>query len=283
VITPRVAVVADSACDLPPHRAQEAAIRLVPLTVTFGEESFLDGTELSPERFWDRVADGAFPTTASPSPQALVDAYEGTTAQGALGVVSVHLSAHLSRTGETARVAAASASVPVVVIDSRSVSMGQGLVALAAAREAQRGADLEAVATAARSAADRLTVAAMLDTVEFLKRGGRVGPARAALSDLLRIRPVLSLEDGEPVLAARARTRGRALDEALRMVAGPAEGAAVFHARAPEAGQIAERLADACGVIPEVGLIGAVTGAHLGPRAVGLAVIRRGGGSDRAT
>jgi DegV family protein with EDD domain len=285
VTGPPVAVVADSACDLPPHRAQEAAIRLVPLTVTFGEESFLDGTQLSPERFWEKVADGAFPTTASPSPQALVDAYERAAADGAPGVVSVHLSSHLSRTGETARQAAASASVPVEVIDSRSVSMGQGLVALAAAGEAMRGGGLGAVAAAARSAADRLTVAAMLDTVEFLKRGGRVGAARAALSDLLRIRPVLSLEGGEPILAARARTRARALDEAMRMVSGPAERAAVFHAGAPEAAEVAEvaeRVADACGVEPEVGLIGAVTGAHLGPRAIGLAVVRRGvrGGSS---
>ncbi len=271
-----VAVVADSACDLPPEHANQLDIRLVPLTVTFGEESFLDGTELTPDGFWDRVTEGAFPTTASPSPQALVDAYEGAAAEGATGVVSVHLSAHLSRTGETARLAAASSPVPVEVIDSRSVSMGQGLVVMAAAREAERGADLAAVAAAARSTVDRLTVAAMLDTVEFLKRGGRVGPARAALSDLLRIRPVLSLEDGEPVLAARARTRARALDEALRMVAGPAESAAVFHARAPEVTPIAERLAEACGVDPEVGLIGAVTGAHLGPGAIGLAVVRRG-------
>lgn len=268
-------MVADSACDLPPTEAVAAGIRLVPLTVSFGEESFRDGVDLPAEAFWHRVAaDPSFPTTASPSPEALVAAYAAAAEGGAEAAVSVHVSGALSRTVESARTAAEGSPIPVEVVDSRSVSMGQGLVALSAAAEAAEGGGLAQVAGAARLAVDRLEVAAVLDTVEFLTRGGRVGRARGMLSDLLRIRPVLSLEEGEPVLAARARTRGRGIDEALRRVAGPAERAALFHAGAPEAPAVAGRLEEATGASPLVGWIGAVTGTHLGPRALGLAVLR---------
>jgi DegV family protein with EDD domain len=278
----RVAVVADSACDLPPVLATSEGIRLVPLLVTFGSKSFRDGVDLPAEAFWDRVAGATdLPTTASPSPDALLEAYEGAGEEGAVGVVSVHLSGALSRTADSARQAAERARVPVEVVDTKSVSMGQGLVALAAARAARGGAGLPEVAGAARSATSRLAVAAVLETVDFLRRGGRVGRAKAALSDLLRIRPVLSLEDGEPVLVARARTRARAIDEAVARVAGPAEAAAVFHSGAAESPEVAERLTRACGVDALVGPIGAVTGTHLGPGAIGVAAVRTAPGGGR--
>jgi DegV family protein with EDD domain len=155
--------------------------------------------------------------------------------------------------------------------------MGQGLVALGAAMAAADVPDLPTVAGRARGASARLAVVAVLDTVDFLKQGGRVGRAKAALSDLLRIRPVLSLEGGEPVLVARPRTRRRALDEAMARVGVPAEAAAVFHARAPDASEVAARVQMACGVDPIIGLIGAVTGTHLGPRAIGLAALAKSG------
>jgi DegV family protein with EDD domain len=219
----RIAVVADSACDLPPELAASRGIRLVPLIVSFGTESFLDGVDLTPDVFWQRLEGSAeIPSTASPPPGALLDAYRRAAREGAEGVVSVHLSSRLSRTADSARLAAADAPLVVEVVDSRSVSMGHGLVALAAAGAADDGRGLEEVAAAARSAGARLAVAAVLDAVELLKRGGRVGRAKAALSGLLRIRPVLSLDDGEPVQVARARTRSRAFDEALARTAGPA-------------------------------------------------------------
>lgn len=271
----RVAVVTDSAADLPPNTVQTAGVLVVPLTVTFGEESFLDGVDLPPEAFWARVGGGAdLPTTASPSPDAFAAAYDRARQAGAEAVVSIHVSAKLSRTADTARLAAADARVPVEVIDTRSVSAGQGLVVLAAARAADVDGGLEAVVAAAVAAGSRLAVAAALETVEFLRRGGRVGAARAAVSDLLRIRPVLSLDQGEPVLAAKARTRRRALDEVLARTAGPAESAAVFHAGATDAEDVAARVREATGVQPTVGMIGAVTGTHLGPGAIGVAVMR---------
>jgi len=269
------AVVADTACDLAPDAAKAEGILLVPLLVTFGTETLRDGVDLPAEAFWERMAgETELPTTASPSPEAFLSAYEAAAEDGAAGVVSIHLSMRLSRTTDSARLAADGASVPVEVIDSRSVSSGQALVALAAARRARAGGDLAAVAAAARSAVGRLSVVAVLDTVDHLRRGGRVGRTAAALSDLLRIRPVLSLDEGEPVLVARARTRARALDEAVARVAGPSEAAVVFHAGAPEAEVVASRVAEACGVHPTIGLIGAVTGTHLGPRALGVAALR---------
>ncbi len=269
----RVAVVADSACDLPGEVAAAEGIVLVPLTVAFGATSFLDGVDLSPDAFWDRVEDDQeHPTTASPSPGALMDAWTRA-ARGAAGVVSVHLSSKLSRTFDTARAAAAESGVPVEVIDSRSVSMGQGLVALAAARAAELGGGPAEVGDAARAASRRLTVGAILETVEFLRRGGRVGRTKAAMSELLRIRPVLALEDGEPVLAGRARTRRRAIAEVLERAHGPAEAAAVFHARAPDADEAVRLVRAATSVEPLVGPIGPVTGSHLGPGALGIALM----------
>lgn len=276
-VAPRspVAVVTDSACDLPPEEVIASSVTVVPLTVAFGEEAFLDGPELSAHTFWQRMAASpTVPTTASPSPAAFERAYAAATADGAEGIVSIHLSGALSRTVDSARAAAERAPVPVDVVDSRSVSLGQGLVVLAAAGAAAVGAEHTAVGEKARSAVERLHVFAALETVDFLRRGGRVGRAKAALSELLRVRPVLSLEDGEPTLVARPRTRRRAIDEVLARIAGSAEAAGVLHAGVPEAADLAAAVEARCGVVPLVSLIGAVTGSHLGPGAFGVAVLR---------
>lgn len=268
-----VAVVADSACDLPEEWA--AGISVVPLTVAFGPRQLRDRLDLSPEDFWRRVAEeGGPPTTASPGPEELRRAYEEAAAGGASGVVSVHLSGALSRTVESARAAAGGAPVPVEVVDTRSVSLGEGLVALAAAAAAAGGADLPSVAAATRAAAARLEVYAILDTLEFAARGGRLGRLRATLTDLLRIRPVLAMADGAPALVTRARTRARAIEELLALAAGPAEAAGVMHSGSPEVPRVVAAVAASSRVEPLVALVGAATGAHLGPRMLGVAVIR---------
>ena len=271
----RVAIVTDSAADLPSGLAEAEGIGIVPLTVRFGDRTFHDGVDLPMEEFWGRIARGELPTTASPSPLELLERYSAAEVAGAVSVVSIHVSGALSRTAETARLAAADAPLPVAVVDSRSVSLGQALVVRAAARRAAEGADRSDVAAEAERAVADLRVSAFVDTVEFLQRGGRVGKARAAISDLLRIRPVLSLEDGEPTLAARPRTRGRAVQELVERLGSPATACAVFHGGAPEAGALATELSRRCGVEPLVGEIGAITGTHLGPRSLGAAVVRR--------
>jgi DegV family protein with EDD domain len=269
-----VAVVTDSAADLPRPLADSLGIRAVPLTVSFGERSFLDGEELSAAEFMERVSAGTeFPTTASPPPEAFARAYAEAFARGAGGVVSVHLSGELSRTVDSARAAARDAPLPVEVVDSRGVSLGEGLVAVAAAWAARAGGRLEEVAAVARSCPPRTRMFAMIDSVEFLRRGGRLGATKAAISDLLRIRPVLTLADGVPEVVSRARTRSRAIADVLERASVPAEAAAVIHSDAPEAAEVIDRVRDATGVEPLEARIGAVIGAHLGPRALGVVVL----------
>jgi DegV family protein with EDD domain len=275
-----VAVVTDSACDLPPAAAAEAGVTIVPLLVTLGSQSFLDGVELTADEFWRRVEEGTVPTTASPSIGAFREAYRQAADRGASGVTSVHLSGALSRTADTARQAARDAPLPVAVVDTGSVSAAQGLVALAAAGVAAAGASREDVTRAAHGAVARLRLAAVVDSADFLARGGRVGPASTAVTGSLRIRPVLTIRQGRPVLHSRARTRSRAIDDAIEVVAGPAEAAAVFHSGTPEADDVAARLAGITGVEPLVGPVGPVTGTHLGPRALGLAAIGRADGAS---
>lgn len=269
-----VAVLTDSASDLSPAVAGPRHIRIVPLIVTFGDSSFRDGEDLDPRGFWARVGTGPFPTTASPSPADLERAYRDAAAEGAGGVVSIHLSGSLSRTVQTAASASSGAPVPVEVVDSASVSLGQALVALAAADAAAAGATVGATAEAARDAAGRVEVYAMLDGVDFLRRGGRLGATKAALSELLRIRPVLTIVAGETTLVAKARTRGRAIDDMLARVDGPAEAIGIMDAEAPEADAVAATVRERTGLEPLRATIGAVTGTHLGPRSLGVAVLR---------
>jgi DegV family protein with EDD domain len=268
-----VAVVTDSAADLPAELAREAGITVVPLVVTFGDRSFADGRDLGPEEFW-RLGASTYPTTASPSPAAFAAEYAALVERGREGAVSVHLSSELSSVLHNARAAASEAALPVRVLDSRSVGVGLALVVLEAARVARSGATAEEVAAGAEDAAHRVELYAALDTVEFLRRGGRVGTARALLSDLLRIRPVLTLRDGVPTLVAKARTSSRAMEEAVARAAGPAVASAVGHALAPDADRVAAQLEEACGVRPHVFRLGAATGSHLGPGAVAVAVLR---------
>lgn len=268
-----VAVVTDSAADLPPALAAEHGIEVVPLLVAFGSDTRADGVDLSPPEFWE-WARREFPSTAAPPPAAFARAYGRLQDAGATGAVSIHLSGALSSTVRNAAAAAGEAGLPARVVDSRLVGVGLGLVALEAARAARAGASVDQVVHAAEETASRVLLVAALETVEFLRRGGRVGAAKAVLSDLLRIRPVLSMSEGVPVLVSRARTRGRALEEVVGLVAGPAVAAAVAHGDAPDADAVAARVEEACGVRPSVSLMGAVTGAHLGPGAVGVAVLR---------
>ena len=269
-----VAVVTDSAADLPHALALSLGIRVVPLTVTFGDASFLDGVDLSPEAFWDRVrTDPAPPTTASPPPAAFLNVYREAAEAGAGQIVSIHLSAELSRTIHSARSAAADAPVPVEVVDSRGVSLGEGLIALAAARAAAEGSSFEEVAELARAAPTRTRMFAMLDGVDDVRRGGRLEAANAPASDRMRIRPVLTLVDGRPVIVARARTRSKAIAEVLERAAVPAVASGIIHSGAPELTEVAAAVRAATGAEPVQAVIGAAMGAHLGPRALGVVVM----------
>jgi DegV family protein with EDD domain len=272
-----IRIVTDSACDLPPELADEYQIDVVPLTIRFGDEELLDRRDLTPEQFWARCASSPrLPETAAPAPGAFQEAYRRAAQEGATGIVCVNLSSALSATYQAAVTAAQAVAgeVPVRVVDSRSVSIAQGLMALTAARMAREGKALDDVAGAAEDLVARTRVFAALDTLENLKKGGRIGGAEAFLGSLLSIKPIIEVRDGVVESESRQRTRGRSLQYLVDKVRqfGEVENLAVVHARAPDLDQLLDLLAP---VYPRerilVGQVGPVIGTHAGPGTIGVA------------
>jgi DegV family protein with EDD domain len=276
---PGVRVVTDTASDLPDELLSELGIGLVSLRIRFGSEELVDRTELSTKEFWSRCAsfDG-LPETSAPSPGQFQTAFEAMAGEGADGVVCVNMSSKMSATIEAARQAARAleGTFPVRVVDSLSVTLGEGLVVTEAAERAGRGGTLDEVVAAAENVVGRMKVYGAIDTLENLKRGGRIGGARALLGSMLSIKPVIEVRDGEVEEESKQRTRGRS----LRYLAGKVQAAgdisrlAVFSADAPDIDEFM-RMLD--GVHPAgkvlVGDVGPVIGTHAGPAAIGVAWI----------
>ena len=272
-----VRVVTDSSCDLPAALAEEQAVAVVPLTIRFGSEELVDRRDLTPAEFWARCARSpVLPETAAPSPGAFEEAFRHAAESGAEGVVCVNISSKLSATIQSAEAAArAVASVVAVrVVDSRSATVGQGIIVLEAARLAAAGAGVDEVVAGAERAASRARVFGTLDTLENLKKGGRIGGAQALLGSLLSIKPVIEVRDGEVAPGPKQRTRSRALRYVAEKVAAePAlEHLAVMHGAAPDLPQFLDLLAPH---FPReqilVSDIGPVIGSHTGPRTIGVA------------
>jgi DegV family protein with EDD domain len=274
---PGIRVVTDSACDLPDQLLAELGIGLVPLSIRFGAEELVDRHELTTKEFWARCSSAPeLPETSAPSPGAFEQAFRRMADEGASGVVCVNLSSKLSATIEASRQAARHLGdgLPVEVVDSRSVTMGEGLVVLEAARRAADGGTLEEVVAAATAAVARMKVFGAIDTLENLKRGGRIGGAQALLGSLLAIKPVIEVRDGVVEQESKQRTRAKSLRYLADKVsaAGPLKRLAVFGADAPDLDAFLELLHD---VHPAerllVGDIGPVIGTHAGPGALGVA------------
>jgi DegV family protein with EDD domain len=272
-----VRVVTDSACDLPPELASELGIRVVPLTIRFGDQEFVDRQDLTPTEFWARCASSpVLPETSAPSAGAFETAFREAAAEGADGVVCVNLSSKLSATIQSARVAAQAVAdiVPVRVVDSLSVTMGLGLMAVAAARAAAEGKGLDDVAGAAEDLVARTRIYGALDTLENLKKGGRVGGAQAMIGSMLSIKPIISVVDGVVEPESRQRTRSRSLAYVVEKVRahGRVEHLSVLHGHAPDVEEFLDQLGHAYPrdeiVVAEVG---AVIGTHSGPRVMGVA------------
>lgn len=271
-----VHIVTDSASDLPKDLVAERGIAVVPLTVRFGDDREIVDGSITPDDFWARCNSSAvLPQTSAPSAGDFEEAFRKAAAAGADGVVCVTLASGLSATFSSASAAAASVKdeIDVRVVDSRSASLGEGLITLAAADSAASGAGLEAVEAATRNAADRTKVFAALDTLEFLKKGGRIGGAQAFLGSLLSIKPIIEVGDGKVEPESKQRTRTRAMQYLADKVkaAGPLERLAVVHGRAPDVDEFTDLLED---VSPKGGImvsdVGAVIGAHSGPRLLGV-------------
>ncbi len=274
-----VRVLTDSTADLPAELAEELGITIVRLQILFGEESYEDGADLDSEEFFRRLQDSAeLPTTSQPSLGQMLQVYESL-AEETDQILSIHLSSGFSGTMETSRQAAdaVSDSCRIEVIDSGTVSIAMGFAVIAAARAARDGADLDACAEVARSVLSRQRLAVMLDTLEYLRRGGRIGRAQAFLGGLLRVKPILTVRDGVAFPLSRVRTRKKAIEEVLRLCLdqGPIDEAAVMHATSPDdALALAEEIKRRQPGLPvHVGRIGPVIGAHGGPGLLGVAVV----------
>jgi len=274
-----VRVVTDTASDLPDELLAELGIGLVSLRIRFGSEEFVDRVELSTKEFWSRCSsyDG-LPETSAPSPGQFREAFERMASEGADGVVCVNLSAKMSATIQAARQAADAldGTLPVRVVDSESVTLGQGLITIDAAQRAARGGTLDEVVAAAEDAAGKLKLYGAIDTLENLKRGGRIGGAQALLGSMLSIKPVIEVRDGVVEKESQQRTRSKSLRYLADKVraAGPISRLAVFSADAPD---LDDFLALLDGVHPSektlLGDVGPVIGTHAGPGAIGVAWI----------
>jgi DegV family protein with EDD domain len=273
---PGIHVITDSACDLTPEMADERNVRVVPLTIRFGDEELVDRQELSTKEFWDRVVTGPLmPETAAPSPGAFQQAFLDAAEAGAAGVVCVNLSSGLSATYQSARTAADAVSdrVRVQVVDSQSVTMGLGLMVIAATERAEQGASLDEIVAELEDLRARTRVFGVVDSLDFLKRGGRIGGAQALLGSLLSIKPVIEVRNGIVEAESKQRTRSRALDylASKALDAGRLERLAIASGVAPDADQLATKLAGAdCAHDLVVSDLGPVIGAHAGPGTIGV-------------
>ena len=271
-----VRVVTDSACDLSDELADRHGIDVVPLTIRFGDEELLDRRDLSPAEFWRRCKSSpTLPETAAPPPGAFASAYERAATDGTDGVVCLTLSAGVSSTYQAAMAGAEQLGgrLPVVVVDTRSLTMGQGLMCIAAAELAETGASLDAVVALARDLVARTHVLGIVDTLDHLQRGGRIGGAAALVGSLLSIKPVIEVRDGAVEQESKQRTRGRAFDYLAAKVAAdaPLERLAICDGASPNIDAIIERLRKV-EVAHELLVtdLGPVVGTHSGPGSVGV-------------
>jgi len=277
-----VAIVADSGSDLTPSQLLETGIRQVPLSVSFGAQTYLSPDELAPEAFWEKVraADSPFAHTAAPSVGLFRQAFEEAFANGHEAVVCICLSEDLSATIKHARMAREMLpGRPISVVDSRSASMGLGTFALRGAALAASGSDAEEICRQLATLKARVGLYVGLDTLEYLRKGGRISHAKAAVGGLLSIKPIITVEEGLVVVADQPRTRSKATERVLELMA--AEPVTELHLLySPPAdidGFRRALLARMPGPAPRVvtaQIIGPVIGAHVGPGACGGIMVR---------
>ena len=286
-----LAIVTDSTAYLPTEEVARLGIHVVPLHVVIDGEELVEGVEATPGQVAAALRAHRRVSTSRPTPSAFLEAYEAAAEAGADEVVSVHISADMSGTVDSAMLAARQAPVPVHVVDSRSMGMAMGYAVLAAAEAAAAGQGAEAVAATALSRAQSTNVWFCVDTLEHLRRGGRIGTASALLGSALAIKPLLALEDGHIALAEKVRTSARALSRMEDLAVGAAEQAggagcvdlAVHHIDAASRSQeLADRLHERLpgAATPLVVELGAVVGAHVGPGTLGVVVSPRPARAD---
>jgi len=274
-----IQVVTDSTCDLPEEIIAEYGITVIPLYINIGDRGYLDGVEITRQEFYEGLPDyDPLPTTATPGIDAFRGVYDQLAEGGATQVLSIHISISLSATVDVARAAAQeTTSIPVTVFDSQQLSLGTGFLALTAAKAAAQGLPMDEIVALLEEQTSRTYVIAALDTLEYLKRSGRMNAVVARLGSVLQIKPLLIMHAGEPT-GERVRTRERAINRLIQFVSelGPLEQLALVHTNAPQDAQDLYHQAIHLFPTQEEPLSVDVTpalGANIGPGVVGFACI----------
>jgi DegV family protein with EDD domain len=273
-----VKVVTDSVSDIPADIVEELGITIVPAYVRFGNDVYKDGVELTTDEFFDRLLNGPeFPATSQPAIGDFSETYESIAA-GADGIVSVHVSSKVSGTFNSAQQGSGVADVacPIEVVDTLQASMGSGLAAIEAAKAARDGASFQDVAAVANDAARRCQCICLLDTLEYLIKGGRVGKAQGMIGSLLKIKPMIILRDGEVDNFAKERTRRKAVSRLQRAAGefGSVESLAVMYSTSrDEAERLADTLRPAVAGDTTIARFGPVLGTYVGHNALGISLL----------
>ncbi len=280
----RVAIVIDSASDMPPEVAARQGIVIVPLEVSFGEERFRALLELTTDQFWERLLaqppDAPFPTTAAASPGEFKAAFEGAFEGGADGVVCITVSSDLSGTYKSAMLGAGMLEGREIhVINSRTASMGFGMLAQVAAELAEQGVSAQEIARVIDERKGDVDLYVTLDTLEYLKRGGRISGASAAVGTLLSIKPIITVVEGVVKKVDQVRTSGKARERTLELLTRrPLERATILYTPGADMESFREQFQQRSGLDPsriQTMTVGPSVGPHLGPGCVGATILLR--------
>ena len=275
-----VVFVTDSASDLDPAVAARDGIRIVPLSVSFGDESFRAGADLSTEEFWQRMTapNAPFPKTAASSPGEFKAVYDAAFADGADAIVSIHVSGLLSGSIKSAEIA--KGMLPereIHLVDSQGASMAEGILAYMGLDLARLGVAAGEIARTLNDRASDLRMYVSLETLEYLKKGGRISGAQAAIGGLLSVKPIIAVEAGKVETADKPRTRSKSRERCIELIcARPIERIAILHTMAPDVDDFRDEVVRRSGVDPAsvmVSIVGPSVGPHLGPGCVGAAVL----------
>jgi DegV family protein with EDD domain len=273
-----VKVVTDSACDIPSDLAQKLGITVVPIYVMFGDKAYRDRVDIGEDEFYDRlVNDSVFPTTSVPSPNDFAEVYANL-AQETDEIISIHLTAKESGTYNSALLAKelVDKKCRIEVIDSTSLSMGLGMLAIAAAQEAREGASLDSLAEFVRGSVPKMHLSIMVDTLKYVIRGGRLSKPHGLLGTVLKVRPLLAMKEGSLLLTGVARTRTKAIERLYEFARGFSrvrELAVAYTTSHDDAKTLLERIGE---LFPEANTyltrVGPSLGTHAGPGAMGVAL-----------
>jgi DegV family protein with EDD domain len=278
----RVAIFTDSASDLDPGQAAAEGIGIIPLLVTFGSDTYKAGVEMSTAAFWERMVapDAPFPKTAASSPGEFKEAYEAAFAAGAEAIVSIHVAGTLSGTIKSAQIARD--MLPdreIHVVDSLGASMAQGILARMGVEMAAEGRSAAEIAEILESRTSDIRIYLTLETLEYLKKGGRISGAQAAIGTLLSVKPIIRVRDGVVDTVDKVRTRTKARERMIELICErPIERLAILHTISPDVEAFRDAvLAQAPGGLDPadvtIDLVGASVGPHLGPACVGAALL----------